>query len=152
LEVHIRQKEYVVKETHQYVFISLQFQLLVYRRAVIYIAITLAAVGGALFIFYHDQIVHAIQPAANWMHKYFTFSLVISRHSLFFQLQVWMDNSYSCFLCDIVPSGMHINPSYHITLTYFPSALRPRDTGYRVWSCMGRVGWFRHSSSWHFHR
>jgi uncharacterized membrane protein YdjX (TVP38/TMEM64 family) len=40
------------------------------KRIIIYIAIILAAVGGALFIFYHDQIVHAIQPAANWMHNF----------------------------------------------------------------------------------
>lgn len=40
------------------------------KRIIIYIALTLAAVGGALFIFYHDQIVHAIQPAANWMHNF----------------------------------------------------------------------------------
>lgn len=37
---------------------------------VIYISILVAAVLGGLFYFYHTQIVHAIQPAANWMHKY----------------------------------------------------------------------------------
>ncbi|KAG2113449.1 uncharacterized protein F5147DRAFT_46318 [Suillus discolor] len=40
------------------------------KRIFIYIALILAAVLGALFIFYHDQIVHAIQPAANWMHNF----------------------------------------------------------------------------------
>ncbi|KAG1744955.1 uncharacterized protein EDB91DRAFT_1199932 [Suillus paluster] len=40
------------------------------QRIIIYISILLAAVVGGLFIFYHDQIVQAIQPAANWMHNF----------------------------------------------------------------------------------
>jgi uncharacterized membrane protein YdjX (TVP38/TMEM64 family) len=40
------------------------------NRIIIYILLTLALVVGTLFIFYHDQIVHAIQPAANWMHNF----------------------------------------------------------------------------------
>lgn len=40
------------------------------NRIIIYIALTLGMVVGALFIFYHNQIVRAIQPAANWMHNF----------------------------------------------------------------------------------
>lgn len=38
--------------------------------AVYYAVGIVVIVIGALFIFYHDQIVLAIQPAANWMHRY----------------------------------------------------------------------------------
>ncbi|KAH0835652.1 hypothetical protein J3R83DRAFT_9403 [Lanmaoa asiatica] len=39
------------------------------KKYLIYYAVgTIVIVIGALFIFYHDQIVRAIQPAANWMH------------------------------------------------------------------------------------
>ncbi|KAJ8591977.1 hypothetical protein M405DRAFT_788130 [Rhizopogon salebrosus TDB-379] len=38
------------------------------NRIITYICILILAVLGGLFIFYHDQIVLAIQPAANWMH------------------------------------------------------------------------------------
>ncbi|KAG6372607.1 hypothetical protein JVT61DRAFT_7353 [Boletus reticuloceps] len=36
--------------------------------AVYYAVGLLVIVIGSLFIFYHNQIVHAVQPAANWMH------------------------------------------------------------------------------------
>ncbi|OAX38703.1 hypothetical protein K503DRAFT_740762 [Rhizopogon vinicolor AM-OR11-026] len=39
------------------------------KRIIIYTSILIAAVLGGLFIFYHDQIVRALQPAANWMHN-----------------------------------------------------------------------------------
>ncbi|KAG0693625.1 snare associated Golgi protein-domain-containing protein [Suillus ampliporus] len=40
------------------------------KKRFVYISLIIAAVVGALFIFYHDQIVRAIQPAANWMHNF----------------------------------------------------------------------------------
>jgi hypothetical protein len=43
-------------------------KLLTKKYLIYYVVGTLVVVIGALFIFYHDQIVEALQPAANWMH------------------------------------------------------------------------------------
>jgi hypothetical protein len=33
------------------------------------VAIIIASALGILMMVYHDQIVHALEPAANWMHE-----------------------------------------------------------------------------------
>lgn len=86
--------------------------------AVTYICILILAVLGGLFIFYHDQIVLAIQPAANWMH-----GCVLpnpQRHSLTvtFQHQVRVANSNSYFLRHLIPTGQHIIPIFYHVLSY----------------------------------